>query len=86
MIYKEQKGAYGGTEYSLSDREDVLEEVRNEISGVTNPERAKIHYGNIKKIDLDSLKVNLAISNARKSKELQESVRTGIEGLLKHIE
>ena len=86
VLYKEQKGVYGGTEYSLVEREDVLEEIRNKISGVANSERTRVSYSDVRKVDLDPSKVNIAISDVRRSQELQESVKEGIECLLDSVD
>lgn len=97
VLFREQRGTFGGQEYSLNDDEKFLGEVKKAIANpeLFSEESKEMHegvpimkdvtYSNIKEFEYDDSKVQQLIQEARLAKELEGKVQSGIESLLEQV-
>lgn len=85
VLYREQHGTFGGKDYSLTDRVEILEEARN-IAESKTPNVRNVTFSDIKEFEYESSKLRELIRNIRSKSELQTRVEAGIEDLLKQLE
>lgn len=81
ILYKEQHGTFGGNTSSFSNRQEILDEVRPLLEGIT-PNVERVTYSGIKEFEYDGAKLKELIQNAKLERELRDKVRTGIDALL----
>lgn len=84
VLYREQHGRFGGKDYLLTNRKEILEKARAidenrtlNVDGVT--------FSNIKKFEYESSKLLELIKYAKLKAKLQTKVKAGIEDLLKYV-
>jgi hypothetical protein len=83
ILFKEQRGTFGGVEYSFTQRKELLEEARSVMQG---SKVEGIEISNPKEFEYDSKKIERLIQDARSKSELEKKVRSGIEELLEKVE
>lgn len=84
VLYKEQHGTFGGRDYSLTNKKEILKEAKFIASGKT-PNVKGVIFSNIKKFEYESSKLLKLIRYARLKARLQTNVERGIEDLVKQI-
>ena len=82
VLYREQHGTFGGKDYSLTDRAEILEEARA-IAGNRTPKGEGVTFFGIREFDYDNSRLRALIQDARLKAELEPKVKSGIEDLLK---
>lgn len=84
VLYRQRIGTFGGKDYSLTDKREILDEARaiekNEPLG-----KANIAFSNVKEFEYDDSKIKELISNAESKSELEKKVQSGIEDLLGEV-
>jgi hypothetical protein len=81
ILYREQHGTFGGSTYSLTDRQELLNEMQPLLNGVT-PNVKGVTYSEIKEFEYNGTKVKELIQNARLERELKGKVESGLDALL----
>ncbi|MCK4614483.1 MAG: hypothetical protein KAU14_06745 [Thermoplasmata archaeon] len=85
VIFREQHGTFGGKDYSLTEREEILEEARIITEGKT-PDVEGVSFSHVKEFEYETSKLLKLIRNAELKAELETKVKAGIEELLKQVE
>ena len=84
ILFREQLGSFGGKDYSLTERQELLDEARSVMQGSgIGLEEAEI--SNLKEFEYDTEKIKRLIQDARSKSKLEKRVRSGIEELLNLI-
>ena len=81
ILYREQRGTFGGITYSFTDRQKLLDEMQLLLNGAT-PNVEGVTYSGIKEFEYDGTKVKELIQNARLERELKGKVESGLDALL----
>ena len=84
VLYKEQHGTFGGKDYSLTNKIEILKEAKF-IAWGRIPHVEGVTFSNIKKFEYESSKLLELIKYARLKAKLQTKVEGGIEDILKQI-
>lgn len=83
ILYREKQGSFGNQSYSLSKREELLDEARRLMNGDKIEE---VEVSNLKEFECEDEKIKQLIEDARLKFELEKRVRLGIEELLERID
>ena len=80
VLFREQYGSFGGQYYSLTDRKEILDEIKavlqsHKVDGV--------EISNVKEFEYEDAEIRKLIRDARAKSELEAKVRSGIEELLR---
>ena len=81
VLYKEQRGVFGETTYSFTDRQEILDEMQSLLKGAS-PNVEGVTYSEIKEFEYDGTRLKEIIQNARLKRELRDKVKFGIDALL----
>jgi len=84
VLYQEQHGTFGGQNYSLTDKAEILEEAKA-IAENRTPSVEGVSFSGIKKFEYEGFKLLELIQNIKLKTEIESKVKSGIEDLLKQI-
>ncbi len=82
VFFADQRGTFGGVSYSITDREEMLEEANLLLQG-ESPSSKEIKYSDIKELEFEDEMILSLVKDAKRGKELEEKVKAGIAELIK---
>ncbi len=88
VLFSEGRGSFGGVDYSITDRPEMLEEAkalaegRDPNKGKEAPDFGGVSYSEAKRFDYDGDKLRQLIKDARLRSELETKVKSGIEAVI----
>lgn len=82
ILFREQLGSFGGRDYSITDKRELLDEANSVMQG-SRVEGIEISH--MKEFQYADAKIKQLVREAKLKSELETKVRSGIEELLKNI-